>query len=350
MELHRRVRTRGGVIVAAAMAATALLTGSATADPGPPPDNRSDALTQYRKLNSQAEKLNEDYLAAKYDLARKRGALRQANADLAKAKAAERRAESRQEQFRGQVDQMSAAALHGARFSQISALLTAESPRDYLARASALRVLSQHYGGVLGAMTAATNKAESAQRRAASDQSKARRAAAAAAQLTRNLASRKQALSEQISQVNDALESLGSAARAQLSDPGDQGVYITDPGAAGAAVQAALSQRGKPYQWGGAGPNAYDCSGLTLWAFNKVGIALPHSARAQYQMGTPVSYGQWKPGDLLFWGSSPSTIHHVAIYIGGGKMVHAFTEGAPVGADKVDGWENDYIGAKRLIN
>jgi cell wall-associated NlpC family hydrolase len=75
-------------------------------------------------------------------------------------------------------------------------------------------------------------------------------------------------------------------------------------------VQAALSQVGKPYQWGGVGPNAYDCSGLTMWAWAHAGVSLPHSSQMQYEATARESQSDWQPGDLLFFGSP---IHHVAM-------------------------------------
>lgn len=71
--------------------------------------------------------------------------------------------------------------------------------------------------------------------------------------------------------------------------------------AAQAAVNTALAQLGRPYAWGAAGPNAFDCSGLALYAFKAPGTALPHSAAGQAQLGAPVALGALKPGDLVFF-------------------------------------------------
>lgn len=81
-----------------------------------------------------------------------------------------------------------------------------------------------------------------------------------------------------------------------------------------------MSQVGKPYRWGGSGPDNYDCSGLTSWAWRKAGKSLPHSSRAQYSATKRISRSQLQPGDLIFYGSP---IHHVAMYIGDGKVVEA---------------------------
>jgi peptidoglycan DL-endopeptidase CwlO len=98
------------------------------------------------------------------------------------------------------------------------------------------------------------------------------------------------------------------------------------PGAA-AAVRAAASQIGKPYRWGAAGPDSYDCSGLTMWSWAHGGVSLPHSSGAQYSSLPHVSLSNLAPGDLVFYGSP---IHHVGIYAGGGRMIHAPQTGETV--------------------
>jgi peptidoglycan DL-endopeptidase CwlO len=104
---------------------------------------------------------------------------------------------------------------------------------------------------------------------------------------------------------------------------------------AAAAVRAAASQIGKPYQWGAAGPNSYDCSGLTMWAWARAGVSLPHSSRAQYASLPHVSMSQLAPGDLVFRGNP---IHHVGIYKGGGVVIHAPQSGQNVREDSVGGY------------
>ncbi|WP_297003919.1 NlpC/P60 family protein [uncultured Corynebacterium sp.] len=89
----------------------------------------------------------------------------------------------------------------------------------------------------------------------------------------------------------------------------------------------ALSKQGAPYSWGATGPNAFDCSGLTSWAYSQVGKSIPRTSGAQASGGTPVSLNALQPGDIISYYSGAS---HVAIYIGGGKIVHAVNEGTPV--------------------
>jgi cell wall-associated NlpC family hydrolase len=127
---------------------------------------------------------------------------------------------------------------------------------------------------------------------------------------------------------------------------GGEGSYGPAPAPhAGGVVGIAMQYLGVPYVWGGASPAGFDCSGLVMYVYAQVGIYLPHSAAAQYAAGTPISYGELAPGDLVFFGSGG--ISHVGIYIGGGSMIHAPFEGevvqiAPVSAGGA------YRGACRL--
>src|SRR5699024_12441360 len=94
-----------------------------------------------------------------------------------------------------------------------------------------------------------------------------------------------------------------------------------------------MTQRGKPYVWGADGPDSYDCSGLTMRAFQHAGASLPRTTGAQYAATTHVPVDQMRPGDLIFYSSngSASGIYHVAIYAGDGMRVHAPTPGPSVG-------------------
>jgi cell wall-associated NlpC family hydrolase len=107
------------------------------------------------------------------------------------------------------------------------------------------------------------------------------------------------------------------------------------------AVEAALTELGKPYRYGALGPSTFDCSGLTKFAYGAVGISLPHSAAAQYQSGRRVNRNQLQPGDLIFWRG----LGHVGLYIGNGKMVHAPRTGEVVTIISID--QGGYLGAVR---
>jgi cell wall-associated NlpC family hydrolase len=113
--------------------------------------------------------------------------------------------------------------------------------------------------------------------------------------------------------------------------------------AAQVAVDTALAQLGDPYVWAAGGPNAFDCSGLTQYAYAAAGVRLPHSSAAQSRMGTAVPRSELQPGDLVFF---RSPVSHVGMYIGGGRMVHAATFGVPVQVTSVD--MAGYAGARRF--
>lgn len=98
-------------------------------------------------------------------------------------------------------------------------------------------------------------------------------------------------------------------------------------GKAGIAVKFACAQIGKPYVWGTAGPNSYDCSGLMKAAWAQAGISLPHNARQQRGVTKYVSRSELRPGDLVFYYAD---LHHVGMYVGNGWIVHASRAGEPV--------------------
>ena len=104
------------------------------------------------------------------------------------------------------------------------------------------------------------------------------------------------------------------------------------------AADFALSQIGKPYQWGAAGPSTYDCSGLAMVAWSQAGVSLLHYTGDQWNEGTHVPLSDMERGDLIFYAtnnSDPATIHHVGIYIGGGQMVDAPYTGVDVRIDSI---------------
>jgi len=117
---------------------------------------------------------------------------------------------------------------------------------------------------------------------------------------------------------------------------------IPATGRAAAAIEYALAQVGDAYVWGASGPNAFDCSGLTMMAYAQGGVSLPHSSRAQYGTGTRVAKSDLQPGDLVFY---YNPISHVGIYLGNGLIVHAANPGAGVKVSDLD--EMPYTGAVR---
>ena len=110
--------------------------------------------------------------------------------------------------------------------------------------------------------------------------------------------------------------------------------------AAQRAIDYARAQLGKPYQWGAAGPDAFDCSGLTMRAWQAGDESLPHWSVAQARAVTRVSYANIRPGDLIFWSDNgqASGTYHVGLYIGGSKMIHAPRPGKVVEVQSVFYW------------
>jgi cell wall-associated NlpC family hydrolase len=113
--------------------------------------------------------------------------------------------------------------------------------------------------------------------------------------------------------------------------------------AAQAAIDDARAQVGKAYAYGGNGPDAYDCSGLTVHAYRAAGIELPRRSADQATVGTPVARADLQPGDLVFY---YEPISHVGIYVGDNQIVHAGTEATGVTYESVD--MSGYNTARRI--
>lgn len=173
---------------------------------------------------------------------------------------------------------------------------------------------------VLAAAEAEAARIEAARRAAAEQATRSRQAAAAAAAGT---AAAPAAGGEAVGQAAEAAP--GEAVTASAGQMSCGGVSVDVPTDRVATVLAfACSQLGKPYVYGAAGPNAYDCSGFTMASWAQVGVSLPHSSRSQAGVGTRVSQGDLRAGDLVF---SFSPISHVGIYLGGGRMIAAPSAG-----------------------
>jgi cell wall-associated NlpC family hydrolase len=109
------------------------------------------------------------------------------------------------------------------------------------------------------------------------------------------------------------------------------------------AVAFALAQRGKPYQWGTQGPDAYDCSGLTRAAWRAAGVTIPRTAAGQLA-DLPRVHGQLQPGDLLIYRSDGPSRRHVAMVVNDGRMVEALKAGVPV---RITPLRGGWLGAVR---
>lgn len=110
------------------------------------------------------------------------------------------------------------------------------------------------------------------------------------------------------------------------------------------AIDFAKAQLGKPYLWGGTGPDRFDCSGLMLRAWQAAGVYLPRTSRQQYWAGSPVAVTNLKRGDLLFWSydGTPAGIHHVALYLGNGRFIESPHTGSYVRYNSIYTWFPDF--------
>jgi cell wall-associated NlpC family hydrolase len=292
----------------------------------PAPSTAAEATTQLKAFNEQFEKVTEQYNDARILLAKRTV---QAKDAQAKATAAARTVSS----FRTRIKQLVTSETRSDPFGTFGAMLSSKSPGDFAAQASIIDVVSSRRSAVL---TEAT-KASTAAAKAASD---AQAAKAAAAKLTTDLAAKQSDLKKRAAQSQALLNRLTAAERKAYLDsqaapaterasrdttrsaPTDT-MPVTDvpaSGGAATAVAVAKSKLGSAYVWAAAGPNVFDCSGLTMYAWAAAGRSLPHSSAMQLNSGTRVSISNLAPGDLVFYGSP---IHHVAMYVGNGQVIHA---------------------------
>lgn len=132
------------------------------------------------------------------------------------------------------------------------------------------------------------------------------------------------------------------------SGPADAGAPAADPGEA--VLQAARSRIGAPYRYGGAGPDAFDCSGLVTYAHRQLGVAVPRTAAQQFAAATPVQRSELRPGDLVFFRLESRQVSHVGIYAGENRFVHAPQSGGHVRMASLDDdyFRNRFAGAGRL--
>jgi cell wall-associated NlpC family hydrolase len=375
-----RRRARGVAVGAIVMLSASLLwTGSAIADPNDP-TTADQAQQAYLDSSHRAGALNEELLVAQEKESAATAAAAAAGeqvtstaAAVESAKAQAAQADAAAASYQAKVDAFANASFRGARLDGMSVVLTAGSAEDFLDQMSSLdRVAADSQQTLDEAIaardTAAQAKAQADAAAAAAAQAKADAdaAAASAQQATADVTTRKsdldaeaaryKALYDSLSQQErDAADAAQEQANASANPPapaeaasrseartdlaGTSGSAESAPsapagsGAAAAAVAAALSKVGSPYVYGAAGPNAFDCSGLTSWAWAQAGVSIPRTSGGQ--AGLPsVPLSQLQPGDLVTY---YSPVSHVAMYIGNGQVVHASTESRPVYVTTVSG-------------
>ncbi len=233
------------------------------------------------------------------------------------------------------VGAISAQAYESGPASKLNALLQAGSPDDFLEQLSDLDEIARQETATVAGVAALRDRY---------DQQKKPLDAALAAlqQQDAALAAQKQQITDRINQLNQLrLAAYGSGnGTGSLKPVACPQSYDGSLGAR--AAKFACAQIGKPYVWAADGPGAYDCSGLTEAAWRSVGISLPHNALEQRQVTTPVSLGNLKVGDLVYYYRDT---HHVVLYVGNNWVVAASTFGQPVQMQKLD--MSRYSGAGR---
>lgn len=145
---------------------------------------------------------------------------------------------------------------------------------------------------------------------------------------TKELAAKKTQINTEIKQLQASMPK--TVVPAGGGCPTIQGVVSA---AARTAIKTACAQVGDPYVWGATGPNSFDCSGLTQYAYKAAGISLTHFTGAQWNEGRAIPRSEARPGDLVFFFSD---LHHVGLYLGNDKMVHAPRAGKPVNVSSIN--------------
>ncbi|MBH5334443.1 C40 family peptidase [Streptomyces pactum] len=326
----RRAALRATVLSATAASAVAGLAAvPATAEPRDPAAGAAAARRTVDRLHAEAERATEAYNAA----GERRARLRR-EADRVRERVA--REQERVNRMRDGLGALAGAQYRAGGIEPGVALLLTTDPDGYLAKAAALERIGDRRAAGLRALRTALRSLR--QQRAEATGTLAELAESQAA-----VARHKATVQRRLAAARQVLGRLSTAERAALDrswDPGGPGPGHP-PGAVGtsaasargaAALLAARQAVGAPYAWGQAGPTAFDCSGLTQWAYGRAGVAIPRTSQAQRLAGRTVPLSQARPGDLVVYRSDAS---HVAMYAGGGQVIHAPYPGARVRYDPV---------------
>jgi peptidoglycan DL-endopeptidase CwlO len=327
-------------------------------------DPADDAVAKLNELSRQAEQTTEAMHSAQLDLNGKLAAQRAAEKKHTDDQAAVDAAKTRLAMFQTAVDKLAAATYMGGRVDGMEAMLTAQSPQGLIDKLAVQRLMATQMRTQMASYRVAGEQAAKAEQASAKSAGDAKSAAEQAAAVRASLQSKQSQLQVQIAVVKSQYVSLSPQQRTALADPGPVPAAAPAPGAPApealppgppqpggpapgeaplpfwmpgpppggggdraTVVQAALTQVGSAYVWGGAAPGGFDCSGLVMWAFQQAGISLPHSSQALAQGGQPVALSDLQPGDVLTYYSDAS---HTGIYVGDGMVIHSSTFGVPV--------------------
>jgi cell wall-associated NlpC family hydrolase len=305
------------------------------------------------RLYREAEQASERYNHARLEMRRAQGRLSAVRADL-------RGQQRRLETVRAQVATAVVAQYQGQGLSSTAGLLLAQDPDAFIDRLTTVSAFNDQRSQLMADFVVQAKRLEARQRVARAqldtiatterqlgrEKAEVDDKAARAEELLDMLeeraaarASRSRARAAAAAAARSA-EASGDAAASGTSSSG--GVAAPASGGAAAAVAYAMAQVGNSYVYGAAGPDAFDCSGLTMTAWAQAGVSLPHSSSAQMSSGTPVAQSQLQPGDLVFY---YSPVSHVGMYIGNGKIVNALNPSSGVGISDVGSMP--YSGAVR---
>ena len=315
----------------------------AAPSPTTAPATAADAQNQLDQVQRDAEALTEQWHAAQDDLGARKQDVTKMQAAVGPAQALAAAARGDEEAYRKQVDVVTMATFESGKLDQLDALLTAHSPQDYLDQMSALETISSQYRDVLNTLITKVGEADRAQSDAAAAVARAQAAVDQATQAEQQLGARKRDADARIAEAEHLLRALSPAERRERNGPFISAPAISGAGIGVAALRAAATQLGKPYVWGAEGPSSYDCSGLTSWAFARAGVTLPRSSSQQALVGTPVSWNNLQPGDLVFY---YHPVSHVGIYAGDGKFINAPESGDVVRYQSLS--PSAFSGARRL--
>ena len=340
---HARTTTRRRSRAALAVSAAVLAVGAGILSP-------SSAVAAPATTSAQAQKMVETVAQQLTGIDEQVAQAQLTVATLQKsAAAAAARAAAAQAALAAYEPQMRAIAVGGyvaKSQSRMAAFLTSTSASQLVEEMTTLDMIAAHTETVISKVAAASDAARAATATAA------HLAATATAGLT-ELRGQQATLQQKVAGYRADFARLTTAEQSAVIDA-VAGPALTAPSAselapapsdaAAIAVKTALAHVGDPYIWGDTGPQGFDCSGLTSYAWAAAGYPLPHSSGAQSQMGRAVSRADLQPGDIVYF---YSPVSHVGLYIGHGMMVHARTFGQGVAVASVD--MAGYRGARRIV-